>query len=195
MNVKTSHQRIAELLASDSADYEVERLILDTTELLLALMEREHVSRTELASRIGKSKGHVSQLLTGERNMTLRTLAEVTHAVGHRMQIEAHPITADGPPLKARDLKSVFGVVSEHPYPLRDGIAGQLAAQGSVALPNREGPRTRDTNVRNQRVAAGHRSLRHIPSPAKWESLRVVSASSESGSGADPIDEAEFVVA
>ncbi len=54
-----------------------ERLILEVTEMICETMEEAGISRTELADRLGKSKGHVSQLLDGSRNMTLRTLADI----------------------------------------------------------------------------------------------------------------------
>lgn len=58
-----------------------ERLILDATEAIVALLEERGVTRQELAVRLGKSKGFVSQLLSGERNMTLRTLADLGYAL------------------------------------------------------------------------------------------------------------------
>lgn len=77
-------------------DYEAlleeERLILDATETIQRLMDDKGVNRVELARRIGSTKGHVSQLLDGKRNMTLRTLSRVLGAVGHRGKIEAEPL-------------------------------------------------------------------------------------------------------
>ena len=67
-----------------------ERLILDATEAIVGLLEEEKVSRQELARRLGKSKGFVSQLLSGERNMTLRTLADLGYALGQRFSLEAY---------------------------------------------------------------------------------------------------------
>jgi len=90
----TSHERVAELLTRSTPGFEAERLILEATELILELMEDENVTRTELAERLGKSKGHVSQLLNGDRNMTLRTLAEISYALGHRIRVNAEPLRA-----------------------------------------------------------------------------------------------------
>jgi len=78
---------IRRALATHTAEFEAERLILRTTELILSMMNDEGVTRKELAQRIGKSKGHVSQLLNGERNMTLRTLAEMAHALGYAIGV------------------------------------------------------------------------------------------------------------
>jgi transcriptional regulator with XRE-family HTH domain len=89
-----AEERIAELFGESTADFEAERLILNATELILGLMEHEGLTRSGLAERIGKSKGHVSQLLNGERNMTLRTLAEIAHAVGHRIEVRVSDLQA-----------------------------------------------------------------------------------------------------
>jgi transcriptional regulator with XRE-family HTH domain len=67
-----------------------ERLILDTTEAIVGLLEEEKVSRQELAQRLGKSKGFVSQLLSGERNMTLRTLADLGYVLDRRFSLAAY---------------------------------------------------------------------------------------------------------
>lgn len=59
-------------------------LIMEVTETLCELLEKEKVSRKELADRLGKSKGFVSQLLNGGRNLTLRTVADILHVLGYR---------------------------------------------------------------------------------------------------------------
>jgi transcriptional regulator with XRE-family HTH domain len=71
---------------------EEERLILEASELIHRLMDEQHVSRSGLAKLIGKSKGHISQLLDGQRNMTLRTLARLAYALDHRLELEAYPV-------------------------------------------------------------------------------------------------------
>lgn len=64
-----------------------EELIVEVTEALSEVMEEEGVNKTELADRLGNTKGFVSQLLTGGRNLTLRTLASLADALGYRVQI------------------------------------------------------------------------------------------------------------
>jgi transcriptional regulator with XRE-family HTH domain len=73
---------------------EQEHLILDATELICELLEHKGVTRQELAGRLGKTKGHVTQLLSGERNMTLRTLADVAAALDHRFELRTAPLAA-----------------------------------------------------------------------------------------------------
>lgn len=64
-----------------------EDLIMQVTETLCELLEKEKVSRKELADRLGKSKGFVSQLLNGGRNLTLRTVADILHVLGYKVSL------------------------------------------------------------------------------------------------------------
>ena len=49
---------------------------------------REHkVTRADLASTMGVSPGRVSQILSGDENLTLRTLSAVVEALGARFEI------------------------------------------------------------------------------------------------------------
>ena len=57
-------------------------LIMDVTESICAILEQKNMDRQELAKNMHKSKGYISQLLNGDRNMTLATLAEICHALG-----------------------------------------------------------------------------------------------------------------
>ena len=64
-----------------------EELIVEVTEALSEVMEKEGVNKTELADRLGNTKGFVSQLLAGGRNLTLRTLASLADALGYHVRI------------------------------------------------------------------------------------------------------------
>ena len=68
--------------------FEQEFLLISATELISALMQEKNVSRSELAERIGKSKSFVTQILRGQHNMTLRTLADLAWALGARVQLQ-----------------------------------------------------------------------------------------------------------
>jgi transcriptional regulator with XRE-family HTH domain len=67
-------------------------LIMEVTETLCKLLEKEKVSRKELAERLGKSKGFVSQLLNGGRNLTLRTVADILHVLGYKVSLKPYKI-------------------------------------------------------------------------------------------------------
>jgi plasmid maintenance system antidote protein VapI len=59
-----------------------ERLILEVTELLSAALEESGLTKSGLAHRLGKTKGFVSQLFSGSRNLTLRTISDVADTLG-----------------------------------------------------------------------------------------------------------------
>ncbi|WP_188186788.1 helix-turn-helix domain-containing protein [Nonomuraea sp. SYSU D8015] len=53
----------------------------------IAWYMREHkISRSDLAAAMGVSAGRVSQILSGDENLTLRTLAAVVDALGARLE-------------------------------------------------------------------------------------------------------------
>jgi transcriptional regulator with XRE-family HTH domain len=62
-------------------------LIMEVTETLCELLEKEKISRKELADRLGKTKGFVSQLLNGGRNLTLRTVADILQVLGYKVTL------------------------------------------------------------------------------------------------------------
>ena len=67
--------------------YEEERLILWTTEEIAGAMVAQGLSRADIADIIGTSRANVTQLLSGSRNMTLRSLARLAHACGMRAAV------------------------------------------------------------------------------------------------------------
>ena len=67
-------------------------LIMEVTETLCELLEEEKVSRKELAERLGKTKGFVSQLLNGGRNLTLRTVADILHVLEYKVTLNPQKI-------------------------------------------------------------------------------------------------------
>ena len=73
--------------------YEEERLILWTTEAIWAAMDDRGLTRAEVAERLGTSRANVTQLLSGTRNMTLRSLAALAHACGLRADVHLQRLT------------------------------------------------------------------------------------------------------
>lgn len=61
-----------------------ELLITEVTEAIWEAMEHTDVTKSELAIRMGATKGYVSQVLKGSRNMTLRTLSDICFALGRK---------------------------------------------------------------------------------------------------------------
>jgi len=71
-----------------------EELILSATESVWELLEELSLTKADLAARLGTSRAHVSQLLSGTRNMTLRSLSDISIALGVRAHIKFEPLTA-----------------------------------------------------------------------------------------------------
>jgi len=69
-----------------------ERAIYEVTELLESLMGEMNITRSELARRLGKSRGWVTQLLDGEANKTIRTIADVFAVLGREYRSFSQPI-------------------------------------------------------------------------------------------------------
>src|SRR5687768_1629868 len=65
-----------------------EELILEVTEALLQAMDKAGVTQAELAQRLGKTRGFISQVLAGGRNLTLRTIADFADALDERVRVQ-----------------------------------------------------------------------------------------------------------
>ena len=90
-----------------------EELILEVTEVLCGLLEQEKISRKELAERLGKTKGFVSQLLNGGRNLTLRTVADILYVLGYKVALTPHKLEMRGQPGETPDRVKELKVAEE----------------------------------------------------------------------------------
>jgi ribosome-binding protein aMBF1 (putative translation factor) len=68
-----------------------EELILDVAELILQKMEYKGISKSHLAKLLDTNKSHVTQLLRGSRNMTLRTVSDMFFELGCKIIVDAIP--------------------------------------------------------------------------------------------------------
>ncbi len=62
--------------------------IMDVTESICEILENEEIDRKDLANKMNKTKGYISQLLNGDRNMTLATLAEILYSLNYKPVIK-----------------------------------------------------------------------------------------------------------
>jgi antitoxin component HigA of HigAB toxin-antitoxin module len=76
--------------AEEQRVYAQETLKLLVAETILQALDAANINRTVLAERIGKSKGYVSQVINGTRNMTLDTLADLLWASGREIREIRH---------------------------------------------------------------------------------------------------------
>lgn len=77
-----------EMLLEDARGLRQEELILEVTEAMARALRSSGLTQTELAARLGKSKGFISQILGGGSNLTLRTLADVSAALGCTVEVQ-----------------------------------------------------------------------------------------------------------
>ena len=86
-----SKNRIAEQPAGDYAlALTEEGFVADVQSFLQELMEERGITRAELARRLGVSRPRITQMFSDEcRNLTIRLLARVVHALGDRPTIGA----------------------------------------------------------------------------------------------------------
>ncbi len=100
-------------LACAAARYRAVELIAET-------LQEEKVSQRELAQRLGKSESAVSQVLGGDRNLTLNTLAEYLDALDHRLELNATRCVEGARPIDMSMLPTMavtYGVrVPDEPY-------------------------------------------------------------------------------
>lgn len=68
-----------------------EDLILSVTEAICDEMQRKDINRQRLAEKLDSSKSHITQLLSGSRNMTLRTLSDLANALDLKVAIKLVP--------------------------------------------------------------------------------------------------------
>ena len=93
------------LSVGEIREYAQERAIVAVTEAVERAIEQAGISRTEIAKRLGASKGHITQVLSGTRNMTLRTLGDLLWAAGFELHdLELAPLEhVDEKPTTATD--------------------------------------------------------------------------------------------
>ena len=76
--------------------FQQERAIQEVPDLICEFMDADNVTRSELAERLGTSKGYVTQFLDGRANMTLRTVSDVFGALGREIHFAADPASGAG---------------------------------------------------------------------------------------------------
>jgi transcriptional regulator with XRE-family HTH domain len=78
-------------------EYEAARLPRELTTAVTWYMSEHGVTKRELAQRMRVTPGRVSQILSGDENLTLRTLAAVCTALDARLRVELVPSKPAGP--------------------------------------------------------------------------------------------------
>lgn len=80
--------------------YIAESALWDFVEALDIYMKRSDVSRTELAERAELHPSQVTRILSGDHNMTVRTMAKLAAALGIELRLELgdRPVAVESKP-------------------------------------------------------------------------------------------------
>jgi transcriptional regulator with XRE-family HTH domain len=84
-------------------DDEMLALVTQVTNEITWHMRERGLTRADLATRMGVSPGRVSQILGGGENLTLRTLAALSTALGARFDVELTALKSGGDSYNSRD--------------------------------------------------------------------------------------------
>ncbi|MFL6198914.1 MAG: transcriptional regulator [Thermoanaerobaculia bacterium] len=74
--------------AEEHEDYWLAGSILEFTEAVVREMERQGISRTDLARRLGTTPAYVTKILRGKVNFTLATMVRLARALSSEMHVQ-----------------------------------------------------------------------------------------------------------
>jgi transcriptional regulator with XRE-family HTH domain len=87
----------------------IESLVAEAAESIARMMAEQNLSKADLARRLKKSRSWVTQLLSGETNMTIHTLADVMYALDGEVKLHIQPSSHEaGKPHPAESQAVVF---------------------------------------------------------------------------------------
>jgi transcriptional regulator with XRE-family HTH domain len=78
--------------AEQHEDYWVAGAIIEFTESLVREMERQGMTRVELARRLEVSPAYVTKILRGKVNFTLATMVRLARALGRELHVQLGPL-------------------------------------------------------------------------------------------------------
>jgi transcriptional regulator with XRE-family HTH domain len=60
---------------------------IDVSVMLCSLLDQSGISRTQLAEKLSWKPSRITRVLSGDENLTLKTIFEVCHATGHTFDV------------------------------------------------------------------------------------------------------------
>lgn len=75
-----------------------EDLIFEITETICKVMDEKGINKTKLSKLAGVSKSNITQLLSGDHNMRLTTIADLLYSLGSKLTVYAVPFDIDSIP-------------------------------------------------------------------------------------------------
>lgn len=88
---------IEKLMSDDEGRklYFREDLIFEITETIWKVMEEKGISKAQLSRLAGVSKSNITQLLSGDHNMQLTTVADLLYTLDSKMVVSTVPLDID----------------------------------------------------------------------------------------------------
>ncbi|MEA2562189.1 MAG: hypothetical protein QOH06_3693 [Acidobacteriota bacterium] len=74
--------------AEEHEDYWLAGALLEFTEAVVREMDRQGISRTDLARRLGTTPAYVTKILRGKVNFTLATMMRLARALDSEMHVQ-----------------------------------------------------------------------------------------------------------
>jgi transcriptional regulator with XRE-family HTH domain len=90
------------------------RLEMEITELIGELMDKQGVSRAELARKLGTTPPYVTKVLRGQTNMTLKTISDFFFALGRSARVVDRPLDVHSPRLLVLEVASGATAARSH---------------------------------------------------------------------------------
>ena len=87
--------------AEERDEYWAAKASLAFAESISQLLEVQHLSRAELARRLGTSTAYVTKMLRGDVNFTLRTMVRVSRILGADFRPVVEPAGSGAPKTRA----------------------------------------------------------------------------------------------
>lgn len=88
-------------------DFKTEGIILELTEKIVEIMDRNKVNRAELANRLGVSNAYITKLLNGNPNLTIKSLVSIASALNCDLEISFPCQVEDFQNYKKTEIKNV----------------------------------------------------------------------------------------
>ncbi len=115
-------------------EFQQELLILQVTEHICGVMKQEKMSRQQLAEKLGVSRGRVSQMLDGNCNLTLRSIADIYTALDHTIFISSRHISAESPSMECAEFSSDYASLDSKKHRWADDYVISNSAEVLVEI-------------------------------------------------------------
>ncbi len=79
----------------DRVIYLQESLVVDVAQKIYEAMEQQNISSKELATKLDVNPSRISQYLSGDSNLTLKTVATIFEALDMEMTVDFRPINKE----------------------------------------------------------------------------------------------------